>query len=135
MAVSVTFKDYRVEVKGAIGSKCEGFLGAATGEIASQAADNSPIDTGQLKGSWGTAVEGNTGIVGSGLEYAIYQEFGTGEYAAKGDGRKGGWAYQDDNGNWHFTKGTKPVRMLSNAFSTKMPVIIELAKKTFGGLG
>ena len=133
--MSVTFKDYRIEVKKALDQNGEAFLYAATGEVAQQAADNSRVNTGQLKGSWGTAVDGKTGIVGSPLEYAIYQEFGTGEYAMKGDGRKDGWAYQDDNGNWHFTKGTKPVRMLFNAFSTKTPIIIKLAEKMFGGMG
>ena len=131
----VTFKDYRVKVKDAINQNCEAFLHEATGEIASQAADNSPVDTGQLKGSWGTAVNGNEGIVGSGLEYAIYQEFGTGEYASgAGGGRQGGWHYQDANGNWHFTKGTRPRRMLQNAFNTKKAAIIARAQQIFGGM-
>ena len=129
----VTFNDFRVQVKEAIEGKCEAFLHEATGEIASQAADNSPVDTGQLKGSWSTAVEGKTGIVGSGLEYAIYQEFGTGEYASgAGGGRKDVWHYQDDNGDWHFTKGTRPRRMLQNAFNTKKSAIIARAKQIFG---
>lgn len=132
--MSVTFRDFRVQVKEAIAEKGEAFLHEATGEIASQAADNSPVDTGALKGSWSTAVDGNTGIVGSGLEYAIWQEFGTGEYASgTGGGRKGGWAYQDDNGDWHFTKGTRPKRMLKNAFNTKKEAIIARAKQIFGG--
>jgi hypothetical protein len=130
----VTFKDYRVKVKDAINQNCESFLHEATGEIASQAADNSPIDTGQLKGSWGTAVNGNEGIVGNTEKHSIWNEFGTGEYAMKGDGRKGGWAYQDDNENWHFTKGTKPKRMLFNAFNTKKAAIIARAQQIFGGM-
>ena len=133
--MSVTFNDFRVQVKEAINQNCEGFLQEATGEIASQAADNSPVDTGQLKGSWGTAVSGNEGIVGSDLEYAIWQEFGTGEYASgAGGGRQGGWAYQDDNGDWHFTRGTRPKRMLANAFNSKKAAIIARAQQMFGGM-
>lgn len=132
--MSVVFKDYRIEVKEALAQKGEVFLYEATGEIEQQAADNSKVNTGELKGSWSSEVNGNEGIVGSTAEHSIWQEFGTGEYAAKGDGRKGGWAYQDDNGEWHFTKGTKPVRMLANAFSTKKSAIIERAKQIFGGI-
>lgn len=132
--MSVTFNDYRGEVKAAITSGGEAFLLEATAEISSQAAKNSPVDTGQLKGSWGTAVEGNTGYVGSGLEYAIYQEFGTGEWASNGNGRKGGWAYMGEDGKLHFTRGTKPKRMLFNAFNSKKAAIIARAREIFGGL-
>ena len=133
--MSVTFKDYSAQIKKSIGAKGEAFLTEATAEIASQAADNSPVDTGQLKGSWGTAVNENVGYVGSGLEYAIYQEFGTGEYALEGNGRKGGWVYVGDDGKKHFTMGTKPKRMLFNAFNSKKSAIIARAQQLFGGLG
>lgn len=132
--MSVVFNDYRVECKAAINVNCEGFLLEATGEIASRAADNSPVDTGQLKGSWGTAVDGNVGYVGSPLEYAIYQEMGTGEYAAEGGGRKGGWFYVDADGVGHFTRGTKPKRMLMNAFNSTKAAIIKRAQSLFGGI-
>lgn len=133
--MSVTFNDYSGKVKAKLGENCEAFLLEATAEIASQAADNSPIDTGQLKGSWSTEVDGNTGYVGSGLEYAIWQEFGTGEYALEGNGRKGGWFYVDDEGKGHFTRGTKPKRMLWNAWMSKKAAIIARAKEIGIGMG
>ena len=72
--MSVVFNDYRVECKAAINVNCEGFLTEATGEIASRAADNSVVVTGQYKGGWGTEVNGNVGIVGNTVEHSIYNE-------------------------------------------------------------
>ena len=133
--MAVVFEDNSIKVKKAIDENCEAFLIEATEEIASQAANNSPVDTGQLKGSWGTKVDGKTGYVGSGLEYAIYQEFGTGEYALEGNGRKGGWFYVDDEGKGHWTLGTKPKRMLWNAFTSLKSQIEARARAIFGGMG
>lgn len=57
-----------------------------------------------------------TGQVGSPLQYAIYVEFGTGEFAENGAGRKGGWVYQDASGEWFFTWGMAPQPFLRPAF-------------------
>ena len=133
--MAVVFEDFSAKVKAAISENCEAFLIEATEEIASRAADNSPVDTGQLKGSWKTSVGGNTGYVGSDVEHSIWQEFGTGEYALEGNGRKGGWFYVDDEGKGHFTRGTKPKRMLWNAFNSLKPRIEARARELFGGLG
>lgn len=123
--MSVKFEDNSKAVKSALDEALIAGLYAAAAEIESQAAQNSPVDTGQLKGSWAHKVDENKmeAVIGSPLEYAIYQEFGTGEYAYEGKGRKGGWRYQDAKGEWHFTKGNKPVRMLWNAFHTKRHTI------------
>lgn len=56
------------------------------------------------------------GQVGSPLMYAIYVEFGTGEFAENGNGRKGGWRYKTPDGEWHFTRGGKPRPFLRPAF-------------------
>lgn len=56
------------------------------------------------------------GQIGSPLMYAIYNEFGTGEFAENGQGRKGGWAYKTPDGKWHFTKGMTPRPFLRPAF-------------------
>ena len=104
--------------------RSEGLYEAA-GEVQGQAAQNTPVDTGQLKGSWDYKVHESElkAIIGSPLENAIFTELGTGEYALEGNGRKGGWNYKDAKGEWHFTKGKRPVRMLHNAFITKMPTV------------
>ena len=46
--------------------------------------------------------------VGPEVGYGPYLEYGTGEYAESGQGRKGGWRYKDAHGNWHFTMGMHP---------------------------
>lgn len=56
------------------------------------------------------------GEVGSPLMYAIYVEFGTGEFAENGQGRKGGWIYKTPDGKFHFTRGMKPQSFLRPAF-------------------
>lgn len=47
-----------------------------------------PVDDGQLRQSIHHTVEGDTGVVGSNVEYAPYVEIGTGIYSSKGTGRQ-----------------------------------------------
>lgn len=69
------------------------------------------------------------GAVGSPLIYAPYVEFGTGEFAENGAGRKGGWVYKTPDGKWHFTIGMKPIPFMRNAFrQTKDAVKAILSK-------
>lgn len=81
--MGIKFTDYRVEVKDALGDAAIAFLYEVGGELASQTARNSRVKTGQTKGSWDYVVdEGELqATVGSPLENAIWEEFGTGEYA------------------------------------------------------
>lgn len=59
-----------------------------------------PVDTGQLRNSITHRVENNQGIVGTNTAYAPYVEFGTGLFAANGDGRKDvPWRYQSADGS------------------------------------
>ena len=52
--------------------------------VANHAKTLAPVDTGNLRGSIDYAMESNnTAIVGTNLEYAIYQEFGTRKMAAQ----------------------------------------------------
>lgn len=134
--MSVEFQDFSIQVTEAIEDAAILFLEEASSEIESQAKRNSRVDTGQLKGSWRHEVDNGEkkATVGSGLENAIWEEFGTGEYAVNGDGRQGGWRYQDDNGDWHYTTGKKPNRTLQRAFESKKNAIINRAKQIFGGL-
>ena len=131
----IKFEDNRVTVKEALTDAGIGFLHEIGGEFVSQTARNSRVDTGQTKGSWDYRVdEGNLQVsIGSPLENAIWEEFGTGEYALKGDGRKGGWHYKDEKtGKWHHTWGKTPTRALHNAFVTKKNAIIRRAEQLFG---
>ena len=94
----------------------------ATQLVHGQAKTLAPADTGQLRGSIHMQVKnkGNEieGRVYTNVEYASYVEFGTG---IKGNGtypyhieglnleyRDKGWAYYDeDKGEWIYTKGQK----------------------------
>lgn len=132
----VKFEDNSMKVKAAIDEALLQFLEKAASELQSQAARGTPVDTGQLKGSWAHTVDESNleAKIGSPLENAIWTEFGTGEYALKGNGRKGGWFYKDDKGQGHFTHGKKPVRMLHNAFEQTKGKIIKRAKQIMKGL-
>lgn len=129
----IEFVDNRVQVNKALDDAVGAFLLEASAEIVSAAARGSRVNSGQLKGSWKANVNESKGeaVIGSELENAIWEEFGTGEYAAKGDGRKGGWSYQDDSGNWHHTTGKKPNRTLQRAFDGAKGKIINRAKQIF----
>ena len=129
----VEFEDFSIKVMEALDDTALRFLEEAASEIESQAQRNSRKDTGQLKGSWAHIVDDGKmeATIGSPLENAIWEEFGTGEYAAKGDGRKGGWSYQDDKGDWYHTKGKKPNRTLQRAFENTKGKIINRAKQIF----
>lgn len=72
-----------------------------------------------------------SGQVGSPLEHAIYNEFGTGEFAENGAGRKGGWSYKGPDGKWRFTKGMTPQPFLRPAFRSNRKNIESLVGKEY----
>ena len=117
----VEFTDNRVEVKNALNRALISFLHEASSELASETTRNTRVDTGQLKSSWSYSIDEarKESVIGSPLQNAIWEEFGTGEYALNGDGRATPWVYQDRHGQFHLTHGKKPQRTLHNAFETK----------------
>lgn len=119
----VKFEDNRVEVKGAIKSVCVGWLIEVAGEIQALAMRNTRVDTGKTKGSWEYKADSEKmeAYVGSNYQNTIWEEFGTGQYALEGNGRKSPWKYRDAHGNWHTTKGKKPRRVLYKAFKSILP--------------
>ncbi len=81
-----------------------------------KAKENSPIDKGMLRGSIQSRVEGEgqemVGIVGTNVEYAKWQEFGTGTYAGRGyitPKRARMLAWQDKSGQWIFARAVRGV--------------------------
>lgn len=95
----VQFQDFSFSVKAALNDTTVAWLYETANEVASQARSNCQLDDEsggkQLSGSYATKVDGGKGEakVGSPLESAYWEEWGTGEYAAHGDGRKGWWIY------------------------------------------
>ena len=133
------FTDNSAKVISAMQEKSIAFLEEAKASLASQASKNSPVDTGDLKRSFqsDSMVDESemTAYIGSTLEYSIWQEYGTGEYALKGNGRKGGWMYKDpDTGKFRFTRGNKPKRMLYHAFQQKRSAVEKRGQEIFRGL-
>lgn len=136
MADEVKFIDNRIEVKGKISESIIGFFHDVGGEFVSQTARNSRVRTSQTKDSWDYIVDESAMqvTIGSPLENAIWEEFGTGEYALNGDGRKGGWYYVDEMGNGHFTHGKTPNRALWKAFQTLKPSIQAAMEEKLKGI-
>lgn len=132
----VIFEDFTIEVIGAIDERVNVALEECAGELESQVKKNTRVDTGKTKGSWQHHVDDETHVatIGSSYENAIWEEFGTGEYALKRNGRKGGWSYQDEKGDWHHTYGKKPMRSFWNAFNTLKNAIKTHIQNSLKGL-
>lgn len=171
MADNVVFQDFSFQVKEALNDTSIGWLYATAEEIKSQAQRNCKTDYEeggkQLKGSYDIKVDETKGEaqVGSPMEAAYWEEWGTGEYAAHGDGRKGWWIYTPDdqgppgyksntyydemeammmaawiqathNKKAYVTNGRKPNYTLENAFkAVKNPAIERLEQLLKGRMG
>ena len=111
-------------------SKIQQQLGLACALVERSAKMKAPKDTGALRRSITSKVDGLTGIVFTPLEYAAYQEFGTGLFAENGNGRKDvPWNYQDDKGEWHSTRGQKPQPFMRPALNENRTEIIRIIKE------
>ena len=77
--VDVKITDNSEEVLEAMHEQVIGWLEAIGEDAAGTAADRAPVDTGRLKGSISHAVveSENAVYIGTNVEYAPYQEFGT----------------------------------------------------------
>ena len=133
----VEYHDYSVEVKEALSQIAWQTMEEVAGELESQTKRNTVVDTGQTKNSWSHRVTGSMmaaeyrADVGSNYENAIWEEFGTGEYALNGDGRKGGWFYKDEWGIGHFTHGKHPRRPLYTAYTSLKTKLIRHMQNAF----
>ena len=151
----VKFHDFSIDVQVELDEVTTKWLYEASSEIKSQAQRNCNSKSDfytRLKGSYATKVDEGKGTadIGSPLQEAFWEEWGTGEYAAHGDGRKGWWVYVKDgptgNGGKSYatedeakavaarmrksgldayhTNGREPNYTLEHAFDrTKNPVI------------
>ena len=121
MAVDVQFTDNSPQVLQDLRNKIEAALEACGNQAVSHAkniiAAASRIDSSNLHNRIDHLVQGNDCYVGTNVEYAIYHEFGTGIYCDGGGGRQTPWSYQDAHGDWHRTRGIKPIHFLKNAIA------------------
>lgn len=136
MADNVQFEDYTIKCKSAIKEAAIAGLEEAAGELESRVKRNTRVDTGQTKNSWKhhTDEESLSTTIGSELENAIWEEFGTGENALNGNGRKGGWSYKDNKGDWHFTFGKKGTRAFFKSFTACKQTLIKIIEDHLKGL-
>lgn len=111
-------------------SKIQQQLGLACALVERSAKMKAPKDTGALRRSITSKVDGLTGTVFTPLEYAPYVEYGTGLFAENGAGRKDvPWNYQDDKGEWHSTRGQKPQPFMRPALNENRTEIIRIIKE------
>ena len=89
------------------------------------------VDTGRLRNSITHTVKDDTAYIGSNLEYALYQEVGTGIYYPTG--RKDPWLYTDEKGETHVTRGTKPKHFLKNAITEHQSEYQRVVEATLKG--
>lgn len=108
--------------------KIEQALGKACALLEREAKKKAPKDTGNLRRSITSEVSGDEGIVYTPLEYAPYVEYGTGIFA-EGGGRQDAWSYQDDEGNWHTTRGQKPQPFMRPALDENRDKIVEIVAR------
>ena len=104
-------------------------LGTCCAIVAKSAKQKAPKDTGALRRSITSKVEGNQGIVFTPLEYAPYVEYGTGLFAESGGRKDVPWNYQDDEGKWHSTSGQKPQPFMRPALEENKQLIKQILKE------
>jgi hypothetical protein len=133
--MKVRFEDHSEKVAGALHEALVNCLEEGAYLIESAAAKLTRVDSGQLKGSWGhTLNEGKLEAqIGNTQENAIWEEYGTGEHALEGNGRKDAWYVAPENlspkyralfPNGFSTHGKKPQRMLYHAFRNNKKTVV-----------
>jgi len=120
MAKGWKFEDNSKKIKKALMEVSEQALEEAALLVEGQAKALAPVRTGELRDKIDHNIKTADGMkmaqIGSPLQYAIYVEYGTGEHATNGAGRKGGWVYKAPNGKFYFTRGMKAQPFLTPAF-------------------
>ena len=132
----VKFESFVIECKEVIDENINAVLDECAGELKTQASRNTRVDTSQTRNNWKHHIDDDKHVatIGNPLENAIWEEFGTGEHALNGDGRKGGWFYEDEKGDGHFTHGKKPSRAFWHAFTSLKSSIINHIQESLKGL-
>ncbi|MFA9375591.1 MAG: hypothetical protein ACERKZ_02440 [Lachnotalea sp.] len=134
--MSVQFVNNSIKVKTEMKKAGIAWLYESCGELEAQTKRNSKVVTGKTKGSYQYKIDESSleGHIGSTYENAIWEEYGTGEYALNGDGRKGGWFYKDASGQGHFTLGKKAKRPFFKAYTSLKSRLKSVAQDYFRGL-
>ena len=152
------FEDNTDEIIDRMRKKALAWLEEAGGEVEARTKINARKDTRQTAESFRHEVDEADMVcaIGSDQENALWEEFGTGEYALKGDGRAGEWYVPVDrckgkkkptfngrvvivhgkNGmDFYKTNGKRGNRALFNAFNSTKGKMIKGAEMHFESLG
>ena len=163
----VEFEDYTIKVKEEVNEALIAALYEAAGEMENMTIDNSR--QGHKYGDkyatqlWTHKVNESKkeALVGSPEEASYWEEFGTGEHALHGNGRKGWWVYIEgqDSGRGgksysskeeadetvaflrskglkaYSTNGLEPNRPLHRAFQTGKGIVKKIFESKLKGLG
>ena len=127
-----TFIDHSDEAKAALEDAMYAALDAMGQQAVSHAKSNitsaGRVDTGALRNSVShiVAADEHAVYVGTNAEHAVFNEMGTGIYLDGGGGRQTPWRYQDAKGNWHTTRGIRPIHFLRNAVQDHQDELIQL---------
>lgn len=115
--MAIQFEDYSAKIMASLDDACIAFLHEVAGEIEAQTKRNVPPGRTyypQQKNAWTYKVDEAKGeaTIGNPLESSLWTEFGTGEFALNGDGRKGYWIYVRDSSsgsirNYSYKGGKK----------------------------
>lgn len=156
----IVFNDFSDKVTSDIEEAILIWLEEASSELESQTATRSR--SREVASKWEHRVDRgkHTAYVGNPLQNAIWEEFGTGEYALKGDGRKGYWVYVKGHVSSspsqkqytlkdakrtmaylrakgleaYYTSGQEPTRALHHAFTTNESMIKDALKSKLKGI-
>lgn len=164
MGSNFKFDGNTMKVLNAMDDKVQAVLEECAGELESQVKRNSRVDTGNTKNrGWQHKVtkdgDEHVAFIGSNLENAIWEEFGTGVHAVKENGGKGGrqtpWyvpvegyagkkkptyngkviIIHGENGkDYYKTNGKKPSRAFWNAYSSMKNKIIKRIQNQLKGI-
>jgi len=85
------------------------------------------IATGAMRNSVSSTVTGKNAYIGTNISYGKFHEMGTGVYI--GGGRKTPWAYQGADGEWHWTRGLRPIHFIKNAIANHVAEYREIFRK------
>ena len=136
-AGQVIFDDFIGEITEEIETHILNWLEEASGELAGETAARTRRGTGETADRWTNLVDKSNMVayVGNPLENAIWEEYGTGEYAFNDDGRKGGWVYYDETKKkYYHTYGKTPTRALHHAFKQNEEPIKDALRAKLGSM-
>lgn len=135
MSKSFRYESNAKEVEAQLLKAADAGMKAALLLVEASAKANAAVQSGEMRDKIDhkSKRSGDTlsGRVGSPLEHGIYNEFGTGEFAENGAGRKGGWSYKGPDGQWRFTYGMKPRPFLRPAFRSNRKNIEDIIGKEY----